>query len=114
MVGAASERSTWSNRRVPGSSILRRREFTYRPSTGLEAVSAQESIFIVPSKKLGIRSIHNPFRKLKRLAMQPTILVSVVEHLFDFIANDKTKICIHRRIARVEYAVNILPQKDAI
>ena len=46
--------------------------------------------------------------------MQTTIFMTVVKYLFDLGTHHEAIVGIYRDVTRIEYTVNVFPQKDAI
>jgi hypothetical protein len=46
--------------------------------------------------------------------VQSAVFFSIIEHLFDLFANNKMVVGIDRCIARIENAVDVLPEKNSV
>lgn len=68
----------------------------------------------MPTKKIRIWPIGLPLWQAKPLPMEPSILLSIVENFFDFIADNKPIISVDSRVASIQDTVDVFPQKNSI
>ena len=66
-------------------------------------------MMVVPSQQIKIGPICLPFRKPDGAALETQVFLSIVEDLFDLLADRKSIIMFDGYVAGVEDGMNILP-----
>jgi hypothetical protein len=74
----------------------------------------QKSTFIVPPQKFGVRPVGLASRQMKNIAVQPSILLAVIEHFFDFPTDKESVIRIDGGVPCIENAVNVFSKKNSV
>src|SRR4051812_34912548 len=74
----------------------------------------EKSIFIVPEKRGAIRPLDWITGHSNRRAVKFSILLSIVEDVFDLVAHNKTIVGVDRGIPGIEDAMNVLAKENPI
>lgn len=51
---------------------------------------------------------------MKNIAVQPSILITVIEYFFDFLTDNESVICIDGDVSCIENAVNVFSKKNSV